>query len=328
MLQLSRFWKVTAMKNMFALLLCTATLRLFAACGGSEAPAPTEATVSVTEAPTETAAPTAAPTEAAPTETLSAPTEPRKLLENAVLFDSDDASFIVTKAEDSDHLGMQLHVQCVNKSSSTLLFSWDMVSVCGYMYDPMWAEEVAAGKTANSTIDLDTYALETMGIDSVDEITFTLRISDSANWMEPPLAEEVHTIYPTGLSADTLVLPTHPARDAQVVVAEDENIRFVIDDSFDDASSYVLQIYMENNSDRNLMYSWDLVSVNGKMIDPFWATSVTAGKRACSEISFSRSDLEANDITDVSSIEFKLIVSDYDDWEAPNLLEQVYTYNP
>jgi arsenate reductase-like glutaredoxin family protein len=39
-------------------------------------------------------------------------------------------------------------------------------------------------------------------------------------------------------------------------------------------------------------------------------------------------DLEANDITDVSSIEFKLIVSDYDDWEAPNLLEQVYTYHP
>ena len=328
MLQLSRFWKVTAMKKMFALLLCAATLFAFAACGGSEAPAPTEATVSVTEAPAETAAPTAAPTEAAPTGTLPAPTEPRKLLENAVLFDSDDASFIVTKAEDSDHLGMQLHVQCVNKSSSTLLFSWDMVSVCGYMYDPMWAEEVAAGKTANSTIDLDTYALETMGIDSVDEITFTLRISDSANWMEPPLAEEVHTIYPTGLSADTLVLPTHPARDAQVVVAEDENIRFVIDDSFDDASSYVLQIYMENNSDRNLMYSWDLVSVNGKMIDPFWATSVTAGKRACSEISFSRSDLEANGITDVSNIEFKLLVSDYDDWEAPNLLEQVYTYHP
>ena len=76
------------------------------------------------------------------------------------------------------------------------------------------------------------------------------------------------------------------------------------------------------------MYSWDLVSVNGKMIDPFWATSVTAGKRTCSEISFYRSELESNGITDVSEIEFKLVVSDYDDWNAPNLLEQVYTYNP
>lgn len=328
MLQLSRFWKVTVMKKMFALLLCAATLFAFAACGGSEAPAPTEAAVSVTEAPTETAAPTAAPAEAVPAETVPVPTEPRKLLENAVLFDSDEASFIVTKAEESDHLGMQLHVQCINKSNRTLLFSWDMVSVCGYMYDPMWAEEVAAGKTASSVIDLDTYALETMGIESVDEITFTLRISDSANWMEAPVAEEVHTIYPTGLTADTLILPAHPVRDAQVVVAEDENIRFVIDDAFDDASSYVLQVYMENNTDRNLMYSWDLVSVNGNMIDPFWAVSVTAGKRACSEISFNRSDLEANGITGVSSIEFKLIVSDYDDWEAPNLLEQVCTYNP
>ena len=76
------------------------------------------------------------------------------------------------------------------------------------------------------------------------------------------------------------------------------------------------------------MFSWDQVSVNGKMIDPFWAVSVAAGKRAVSEVSFSRVDLEANGITDVSGIEFKLVVSDYDDWTAPNLTEQVYTYNP
>ena len=311
------------MKRMIALLLCAATLLMFAACGSSETPAPTDAPAPVTEAPAETAAPTAAPTE-----TVPAPTAPQALLENAVLFDSDDATFTVTKAENSDHLGMQLHVQCVNKGSRALLFSWDMVSVCGYMYDPFWAVEVAAGKTSNSTIDLDTYALEMMGVESVDEITFTLRISDSANWTEAPIAEEVHTIYPTGLTADTLVLPGHPARDTQVVIAEDENIRFAIEQVYDEASAYTLQVYMENKTDRNLMYSWDLVSVNGNMIDPFWAASVTAGKRACEKITFYRSDLEANGITDVSSIEFKLIVSDYDDWEAPNLLEQVYTYTP
>ena len=307
------------MKKHIAILLCLSVLLSLAACGGSEVIDPTEVTVSATEAVLSTQAPTEEPT---------APTEPRGTMEKAVLFDNDAASFAVVKAEDSSHLGMQLHVQCVNKSDRALMFSWAMVSVCGYMYDPLWAVEVAAGKTANSTIDLDTYALETMGIATIDEITFTLRISDSENWMEKPIAEEVHTIYPTGLTAETLVLPQHPARDTQVVIADDENVRFVIEDTLDASSSYTLQVYMENKTDRNLMYSWDLVSVNGKMIDPFWAASVTAGKRACSEISFYRNDLEANDISDISEIEFKLIVSDYDDWEAGNLLEQTFTYTP
>ena len=311
------------MKRIIALLLCTAIVFALAACGSDETPATTAPAVLVTEPPAETAAPTDAPAE-----TVPAPTETRTLLENAVLFDNADASFTIIKTEDSDHLGMQLHVQCVNKGSRALMFSWDMVSVCNYMYDPMWAVEVAAGKTANSIIDLDTYALENMGITSVDEITFTLRIADSENWMAEPVAEEIFTIYPTGLTADTLVLPPHPNHETQVVFADDENIRFVVEDAFEDTSAYVLQVYLENKTPRNLMYSWDLVSVNGKMIDPFWATSVTAGKRTCSEISFYRSELEAKGITGVSEIEFKLVVSDYDDWNAPNLLEQVYTYNP
>lgn len=310
------------MRKMIALLLCAATLFAFAACGGSEESTPTDATASATE-PAPTQAPTEAPADVAPE-----PAEKQELLQNAVLFDHDDAAFLVAKTEENEHLGMQLHVQCINKSDRTLMFSWDKVSVCGYMYDPLWATEVAAGKTANSVIDLDTYALEKMGIRSVDEITFTLRISDSENWMEAPIAENVCTIYPTGLTADTLVLPQRPETAAQAVIAEDENIRFVIEEVRNEDSAYTLQVYMENRTDRNLMYAWDLVSVNGNMIDPFWASFVAAGKKACSEITFSRSDLEANGITDVSDIEFKLIVSDYDDWEAPNLLEQTFTYNP
>jgi len=224
---------------------------------------------------------------------------------------------------------MQLHVQCVNKTDRTLMFSWDMVSVCGYMYDPMWAVEVAAGKTANSSVDLDTYALEKMGVVSVDEVTFTLRAYDSENWMEAPIVQESYTIYPTGLTAETLVLPQHPDSASQVVIAEDENVRFVIEDvNVEDSTEYILSVYMENKTDRNLMYSWDLVSVNGQMIDPFWATYVAAGKRACSEISFFRSDLEESGIADVSDIEFTLMVSDYDNWEAGPLLEETYTYNP
>lgn len=307
------------MKKFFALLLCMAMLLSLTACGGKADPAPTNATTPAPEPTTVTDAPTDAPTQP--------PTAPVRM-DETVLVDHDLATFTVKKAEASDHAAMQLQVQCVNKSDRALMFSWDMVSVCGYMYDPFWSEEVAAGKTANSTVYLDTYELEEMGIHSVDEISFTLRIVDSENWMEEPIVQQAFTIYPTGLNAETVQLPQRMPTEGQVVVAEDENVRFVIEKAEDGASGYVLSVYMENKSDRNLMFSWDKVSVNGYMIEPFWATSVNAGKRACSAITFSRTDLGSNGIEKVSNIEFTLLVSDYDDWTADYLLDKTFTYNP
>ena len=299
------------MKQIFTLLFCAAVLLSLTAC--SSAPAPSDAATGAT-------IPTTAPTDA--------PTEPTQPDSDVIrLVDDDHAAVSITGFSHTQHTGMEVQIQCINKTDRALMFSWDAVSVCGYMYDPMWAVEVAAGKTANSTIELDTHELETMGILSVDEITFTLRISDSENWMEAPIVQQEFTIYPTGLSPETLVLPERAPVAGQVVVADDENIRFVIEGA-ESSAGYTLRVYLENKTDRNLMYAWDKVSVNGFMIDPFWAMSVAAGKRACSEISFSRSDFENNGITDVSEIEFTLQVSDYDDWAADYLLEKTYTYNP
>lgn len=308
------------MKRFFALLLCVFLLLSFAACGSSEKDIPTTqpaVTIPVTEP-----APTVAPTET-PEVVPAVPV----VMDNTTLVDNNAVTFTIVKTQISDHAGMQLHVNCVNKTESTLVFSWDMVSVCGYMYDPLWSVEVAAGKSANSIIELDTYALENMGVLSVDEISFTLRIFDSENWMSEPVLDEAFTIYPTGLNADTISLPQRPVNPYDTVIIDDENVSFVIASASESGSSrYTLSVYLQNKTDRNLMYSWDLVSVNGIMLDPFWASSVAAGKNACSEINFYRSDLEANGIQEISEIEFTLIVSDYDNWEAGNLLEKTFTY--
>lgn len=326
--QIPTIWMVF-MKRLFALFLCVCLLLSLAGCGRSEQTAPTEAPVPVTVPVTEPvptqapATPTQAP--AAPTQVPAAPVP----MGETVLVDNEEVTFTVLKAEDSEHLGMQLHVNCVNKTAGALIFSWDMVSVCGYMYDPIWSVEVAPGKSANSIIGLDTYALEKLGISSVDEITFTLHVFDSENWMEEPIIQKVFTIYPTGLNAATLQLPQRPAAAADTVVADDENIRFVIESVDGESSSrYSLSVYLRNKTDRNLMFFWDMVSVNGMMIDPFWAVSVAAGKNACSQITFDRSDLEQNGIREVSEIEFTLIVSDYDNWDTDDLLKKTFVYNP
>ena len=76
------------------------------------------------------------------------------------------------------------------------------------------------------------------------------------------------------------------------------------------------------------MFSWDDVSVNGFMIDPFWASAIAPGMRNYSDISFSSSSFDENDITQVEEIEFTLRVHDYDDWFGDDVFRETLTYIP
>ncbi len=313
------------MKKILSLLLCGVLVLSLAACGGS-APSPTEPPLFPTEeatVPTGTEAPTAAPT--------AAPTEPPAdyTLSGQTLVSNEDCAFTVTGTEFNDHLGLQIQVLCENKSDRTLMFSWNNVSVCGFMYDPMWAEEVAPGKKINTTIGIDTYALEQMQVSSVDQIDFDLWVQDSEEFMDEPVVNAGYTIYPTGKQADQVIFPQYQHTDGETVIVDNEDLTFIIMNVDDElADYYTLNCYISNKTDKNLMLSWDEVSVNGFMVNPFWALSVAGGKQAYTEIIFYRSEFEKQDIEVVQDIEFRLQVYDNDDWEADYLLDEVYTFKP
>ena len=112
------------------------------------------------------------------------------------------------------------------------------------------------------------------------------------------------------------------------VFVDDENCTFKITEiEPGNLLGYTMKVYLENKTDVNLMFSWDDVSVNGFMCDPFWANSVQAGKKAVSEIWFSKDKFEELGIEDVEDIEFTLSVYDEDDWEAPRFVEETFTLN-
>lgn len=312
------------MKRLILIVLCLSLALSLAACGS--APAPTEpplfpnedvTTPKATEAPA--SAPTAAPTEAPADYTLSGLT----------LVDNEECAFTVTGTEYNDHLGLQIQVLCENKSDRTLMFAWNNVSVCGFMYDPMWAEEVAPGKKVNTTIGIDTYALEQMHVESVDQIDFDLWIQDSEQFMEEPVVNTGFSIYPTGKTPDQVVFPQYQHTADETVIVDNDTLTFIVMNVDDElADYYTLNCYIANNTDKNLMISWDEVSVNGFMVNPFWALSVAAGKQAYTEIIFFRSDLEEQDIEVVQDVEFRLQVSDNDNWEADYLLDDIYAFKP
>ena len=312
------------MKRIFAFALALSLVLSLAACGGKPADSPATEPIRETE-PAPVA--TEAPTEAATEEATEAPTEaPAILVENLELVNNEDLIFTVKGFKDNEHLGLQMHVYCENKTDRPMIFSLDGVSVCGIMYDPFWAEEVAAGKAVNSVISFDTYELAEMGVTSVDEISFRLSVIDSEEWMNEPFAVEHFTVYPTGLTADTVEYPEYQHKNGETII-EDGNLRFIIVKVEDtDGDLYTINCFVENKTDRDLLVSWDNVSVNGMMVDPFWASAISAGKMLYTTVNFYRDDLAAQGIENVTEIEFTLVAYDYNEFGDGPIVQNTVVY--
>ena len=309
------------MKRMICLILALALIFTMAACGSKDVPVvttATEATVEIDEA----VAPET--TEATEPETTEAPNTIMPV--EIVLLDNESCTFSFGPTSASEVAGMEVKVTCVNKTQETLVFSWNDVSVCGLMYDPAWAVTVPAGETLVSRVEIDTYALETMGIRSVDEITFKLDVVSSENWMDAPYVAEYFTIYPTGRSADTVVFPVRDTLESEEVLVNDENMTFIIEYVEPQEQSYVVRCYIENKTDGTLMANWENVTVNGEEVDPFWAVLVAPGKGAYAQVVFDVNDLRSVGVETVEQIDFDLLAYRYDDWSE--LVAITATYLP
>jgi hypothetical protein len=76
------------------------------------------------------------------------------------------------------------------------------------------------------------------------------------------------------------------------------------------------------------MVSVDEASVNGFMADPFFATSVAKGTVAFNSVSWSDSELEKSNITEVETIEFILRVYDNENWLGDDFAKEQIKLEP
>ena len=76
------------------------------------------------------------------------------------------------------------------------------------------------------------------------------------------------------------------------------------------------------------MFSVDDASINGFMIDPFYAKSVIAGKCVFSSMSWYDTMLDENGITDIEEIEFNLRAHDENNWMSDDLVNENIILNP
>ena len=143
------------------------------------------------------------------------------------------------------------------------------------------------------------------------------------------------TQHPT--TAPTEPAPTEPAPSNpiepdndfnEIVIVDNAHCTFKIVDITADSMYYNLKVYLENKSSVTQMFSWNAVTVNNYMIDPFWACDLGAGNNTYSEISFLLSEFESNGIVEATKIEFTMHIYDYDSWDAQDFFNEVCTIYP
>lgn len=90
----------------------------------------------------------------------------------------------------------------------------------------------------------------------------------------------------------------------------------------DNIWGYTLKTFLENkSSDKTYMFSVVTASINGVETDPLFATEVSPGNKANTDISFSDTSFAENGISQFTDIELTFRVYDSDDWMADSIFE-------
>lgn len=225
--------------------------------------------------------------------------------EECTIIDNDECAVKITGIDPDNIWGYTVNVQLENKNpEKNYMFSVESAAVNGVQADPFFATEVAPGKKANGDITFTDSSLEDK-IGTFTEIEMTFRVYDSDDWTADPVVHETVSIYPYGEEKATSYVRESQASD--VVLIENDKLSVIALDYEPDAIwGYTVNLYLVNKTDDEVMFSVDDASVNGYMMDPFFAKSVLPGKSTFTSISWSNSSLEDNKIDSVQEIEMRI----------------------
>lgn len=242
--------------------------------------------------------------------------------------DNDACSIVITGLTYSDIFGYSLDVDLENKSSDkTYMFSVDYALVNGLECSGVLASEVAPGKKAKDDISFMDSVFEEYQIGAFTDIELAFRVYDSDDWSADPVAEETVHVYPYG--EDKAVKYEREAQPTDTVVVDNDAVSItILGTEKDEIWGYTVKLYLENKTDKEVMFTTEEDSINGYMVDPFFSVSLAPGACMYSGISWSDSTLEESGIDKVESIEMVMRAYDIEDWSADDLVNERVTYKP
>lgn len=248
--------------------------------------------------------------------------------EEITVIDNSECIIKITGIDPDNLWGYTLNAYLENKSADkTYMYSVTNASINGVECDPFFATEVAAGKKSNSEINFSTSTLEENGITDFTDIEISFRVYDSNDWMADAVAEQTTHVYPYGV--ENAVSFERQIQSTDEILIDNEYVTVTITGyKEDEIWGYTANLYLVNKTDADIMFSVDESSINGYMVEPFYAETVAAGKSTLSSISWSNEDLEENGITDVTQIELNFRAYDANNWMAEDFANEHIILNP
>lgn len=248
--------------------------------------------------------------------------------ESLVAVDNEECVITIKEIDPDNMWGFTLKAELENKSAEkTYMFSVESAAINGVESDPLFASEVAPEKKSNESIIFSDSSLRGNDIGDYTDIELTFRVYDSNDWLAEAAARETVHVYPYG--EDKAAAFVREAQSSDNVIVDNESVTVVVTGYEDDPIwGYTVNLFLLNKTDKNVMFSVDEASVNGYMADPFFATSVSAGKCAFGSMAWPDSSLQENGITEVEEIEFLLRAYDSDNWLGEDFVNETITLNP
>lgn len=242
-----------------------------------------------------------------------------------VLVNNENCTVIVTGFDPENMWGYTMNLYILNKTDKNLTFSMNDVTVNDLMLDPWWSMEVAAGKRSHSPVVWMGTEMTDYNIGDVTKISFALTAMDWSDWESVDLAGVSTTIYPMGEEAAASY--QRPAQDTDIILLDNEYVTVTVTGiDAEGLLGYTVMLYVQSKSDIALRVDADDVSVNGFILDPYWAVELIPGKSTYSSMSWFAGDLEFNGITTVETITMTLKVYDEEAWEP--FTSDTVTINP
>ena len=202
--------------------------------------------------------------------------------EEISVVDNEECTIAITGIDEDNLWGYTLNAFLENKSSDkTYMFSVTTASINGVKIDPLFANEVAAGKKANEEITFTTNTLEKNGITQFTDIALSFKVYDSNDWMADPVYQDTVHVYPYG--EDKAEFFIREPQSTDTIIADNDYASVIVTGyEEDDIWGYTVNLYILNKTpDHKIMFSVDDAAVNGYMLDPFFSTEKHAHLQVC-----------------------------------------------
>lgn len=289
------------------------TASLLTGCGSSDNTTK-EIVASDSAAESTTAADTAASTPEAANEVVTeaaAENTGDTTIEEQVIFDANDVKITAVEYVTDSIWGDGIKLLIENNGSSNVGVGCKALIVNDYMITDLFSEQVAAGKKSNETMDLLTSELEAAGIDNVGKIELQFHLFDPDTYM-------------TTYTSDMITIQTNHYEDMDTTPNDDgqelynnAGVRIVgkyVDEDSIWGNGIVL--YLENNTDQNIVVQVNDMSVNGFMMTPYFSSTIYADKKAVDDITLMQSELDENGITSVEDVELVFHIVNADTYQT------------